>query len=135
MDEFVKAELEDAGVNVDETLRRFMNNEALMVKFLKKFVDDENMKHLRTLIADKKYQEVLPVAHTLKGVCGNLGFVKLYELFSRMCQDCRSEQYENLNDMFAQTEEDYAKVVEAIKKIEESGPGIYSGSFFMCKGI
>ena len=87
MDEFVKAELEDAGVNVDETLRRFMNNEALMVKFLKKFVDDENMKHLRTLIADKKYQEVLPVAHTLKGVCGNLGFVKLYELFSRMCQD------------------------------------------------
>ena len=34
-----------------------------------------------------------------------------------MCQDCRSEQYENLNDMFAQTEEDYAKVVEAIKKI------------------
>ena len=36
MDEFVKAELEDAGVNVDETLRRFMNNEALMIKFLKK---------------------------------------------------------------------------------------------------
>lgn len=117
MDEFVKAELEAAGVNVDETLRRFMNNEALMIKFLKKFVDDENMKQLRTLIADKKYQEVLPVAHTLKGVCGNLGFVKLYDLFSRMCQDCRSEQYENLDDMFAQTEEDYAKVVEAIKKI------------------
>ena len=68
MDKFVQTELEGAGVNVEETLRRFMNNEMLMIKFLRKFVDDENMNKLRTLIADKHYNEVLPVAHTLKGV-------------------------------------------------------------------
>lgn len=72
MDKFVQTELEGAGVNVEETLRRFMNNEMLMIKFLRKFVDDENMNKLRTLIADKHYNEVLPVAHTLKGVSGNL---------------------------------------------------------------
>lgn len=83
MDKFVQTELEGAGVNVEETLRRFMNNEMLMIKFLRKFVDDENMNKLRTLIAAKHYNEVLPVAHTLKGVSGNLGFVKLYEIFSR----------------------------------------------------
>ena len=71
MDKFVQTELEGAGVNVEETLRRFMNNEMLMIKFLRKFVDDENMNKLRTLIADKHYNEVLPVAHTLKGVSGN----------------------------------------------------------------
>lgn len=86
MDKFVQTELEGAGVNVEETLRRFMNNEMLMIKFLRKFVDDENMNKLRTLIADKHYNEVLPVAHTLKGVSGNLGLIKLYEIFSRMCQ-------------------------------------------------
>lgn len=64
MDKFVQTELEGAGVNVEETLRRFMNNEMLMIKFLRKFVDDENMNKLRTLIADKHYNEVLPVAHT-----------------------------------------------------------------------
>ena len=42
MDKFVQTELEGAGVNVEETLRRFMNNEMLMIKFLRKFVDDEN---------------------------------------------------------------------------------------------
>lgn len=60
MDKFVQTELEGAGVNVEETLRRFMNNEMLMIKFLRKFVDDENMNKLRTLIADKHYNEVLP---------------------------------------------------------------------------
>ena len=55
MDKFVQTELEGAGVNVEETLRRFMNNEMLMIKFLRKFVDDENMNKLRTLIADKHY--------------------------------------------------------------------------------
>lgn len=58
MDKFVQTELEGAGVNVEETLRRFMNNEMLMIKFLRKFVDDENMNKLRTLIADKHYNEV-----------------------------------------------------------------------------
>ena len=60
MDKFVQTDLEGAGVNVEETLRRFMNNEMLMIKFLRKFVDDENMNKLRTLIADKHYNEVLP---------------------------------------------------------------------------
>lgn len=117
MDKFVQTELEGAGVNVEETLRRFMNNEMLMIKFLRKFVDDENMNKLRTLIADKYYNEVLPVAHTLKGVSGNLGLIKLYEIFSRMCQDCRNDQYEDLDGLFAQAEANYSKVVEAIKKI------------------
>ena len=45
MDKFVQTELEGAGVNVEETLRRFMNNEMLMIKFLRKFVDDENMEN------------------------------------------------------------------------------------------
>lgn len=62
MDKFVQTELEGAGVNVEETLRRFMNNEMLMIKFLRKFVDDENMNKLRTLIAAKHYNEVLPVS-------------------------------------------------------------------------
>lgn len=62
MDKFVQTELEGAGVNVEETLRRFMNNEMLMIKFLRKFVDDENMNKLRTLIADKHYNEVLGTA-------------------------------------------------------------------------
>lgn len=130
MDKFVQTELEGAGVNVEETLRRFMNNEMLMIKFLRKFVDDENMNKLRTLIADKHYNEVLPVAHTLKGVSGNLGLIKLYEIFSRMCQDCRNDQYEDLDGLFAQAEANYSKVVEAIKNLN-ARPGIYSGSFFM----
>jgi|GEM_PF-101125 len=125
MDKFVQTELEGAGVNVEETLRRFMNNEMLMIKFLRKFVDDENMNKLRTLIADKHYNEVLPVAHTLKGVSGNLGLIKLYEIFSRMCQDCRNDQYEDLDGLFAQARpRDFAENVPLQKgRFAAPGPG------------
>ena len=52
-----------------------------------------------------------------RSVSGNLGLIKLYEIFSRMCQDCRNDQYEDLDGLFAQAEANYSKVVEAIKKI------------------
>lgn len=133
MDKFVQTELEGAGVNVEETLRRFMNNEMLMIKFLRKFVDDENMNKLRTLIADKHYNEVLPVAHTLKGVSGNLGLIKLYEIFSRMCQDCRNDQYEDLDGLFAQAEANYSKVVEAIKKIKYQTRNLFRVFFYVLR--
>ncbi|WP_302298630.1 hypothetical protein [Phascolarctobacterium faecium] len=83
MDKFVQTELEGAGVNVEETLRRFMNNEMLMIKFLRKFVDDENMNKLRTLIAAKHYNEVLPVAHTLALV--EISVLLNYMRFSPEC--------------------------------------------------
>ncbi|WP_417571742.1 Hpt domain-containing protein [Phascolarctobacterium faecium] len=134
MDKFVQTELEGAGVNVEETLRRFMNNEMLMIKFLRKFVDDENMNKLRTLIADKHYNEVLPVAHTLKGVSGNLGLIKLYEIFSRMCQDCRNDQYEDLDGLFAQAEANYSKVVERrLKKFKCQTRNLFRVFFYVLR--
>lgn len=78
MDKFVQTELEGAGVNVEETLRRFMNNEMLMIKFLRKFVDDENMNKLRTLIADKHYNEVLPVAKASVEILVLLNYMRFF---------------------------------------------------------
>lgn len=117
MDAVLKKDLQDAGINVDETLNRFMNNEVLLSKFLKKFADDDNMEILRKIITAKKYQEVLSIAHTMKGVCGNLGFTNLYAIFSQMCQECRSEQFENIDKLFVQAEKEYFKIITAVEKI------------------
>lgn len=113
----MRTELCAAGVDVDGTLNRFMNNEALLTKFLKKFIADQNMAALRKAIAARNYQEVLPAAHTLKGVCGNLGFTALYDIFSKMCQACRSEQFDGLDGLMAQAESHYGQIIKVIAAI------------------
>lgn len=117
MNEDLRKELEAAGVDVAETLHRFMNNEGLMVKFLKKFNDDETMDKLRSIIAEKNFAEVYTAAHTLKGVCGNLGLTRLYEIFSEMSEDSRNEKFDNVEALFSQAETEYASVISVIKKM------------------
>ena len=46
MEERTIQRLEEAGIHVPEVLERFMGSEALLVKFLKKFLEDENYEKL-----------------------------------------------------------------------------------------
>ena len=42
MTEEAKKKLEEGGVNVEEAMQRFMNNDKLLERFLIKFVSDES---------------------------------------------------------------------------------------------
>lgn len=42
MDTLKKERLEQAGINVDDVLERFMGNEALLDRMLKGFLQDQN---------------------------------------------------------------------------------------------
>ena len=46
MEERTIQRLEEAGIHVPEVLERFMGSEVLLVKFLKKFLEDENYEKL-----------------------------------------------------------------------------------------
>ncbi len=49
MDDTIKKQLTEAGVDLDKTMERFMNNEALYLKFLKRFPEDPNYAQLKEL--------------------------------------------------------------------------------------
>lgn len=117
MDEATKIALQNVGVNVSEVTERFMGNEDLVIKFLRKFGDDQTMSSLRNEIAAQNYAEAFPLAHTLKGVCGNLAFTKLYNIFSKMCEDYRSEKFQNLTGLFVEAEAEYSKIIKVIKTL------------------
>ena len=42
MDEKFRKQLEENGADVDTTVKRFMGNEAIYMKFIMKFLDDDN---------------------------------------------------------------------------------------------
>lgn len=73
MDELLKQKLIENGADVEGTLHRFMGNETLFLKFLRKFKDDTNYAGLVESLDQGNYEEAFKYAHTLKGVSANLG--------------------------------------------------------------
>lgn len=73
MDEKFRKQMEENGADVNTTLKRFMGNEALYMKFIVKFLDDKNFDGIADSLAQGNYEEAFNSAHTLKGVAANLG--------------------------------------------------------------
>ena len=70
---------EAIGGNYEDVLGR-LNSEALIRKFTFMFLEDPSYMRLKQALADKNYEEAFRNAHTLKGVCQNLSFDRLYEV-------------------------------------------------------
>ena len=51
MDEKFRKQLEENGADVDATLKRFMGNETLYMKFIMKFLDDKNFAGVKEISA------------------------------------------------------------------------------------
>lgn len=86
--------------NYEEVLGRFAGNKMLVEKFARKFLDDPSYQTLVDTMDKADYEEAFRAAHTLKGVCANLGFTQLFKVSSdltknseavlRMRQSCRN---------------------------------------------
>ena len=59
-------------------------------------------------------------AHTLKGICLNLGFDAFYEVSAALTEKLRGRELTGYEADFAAVKECYEKTVAAIKAFEES---------------
>lgn len=107
--------LNQVGINSDSAVERFMGNEALYAKMLKKFLDDRTFSSLTAAVAEGSGQAALEASHTLKGVCGNLSIEGLFELFSRQVVLMRADKWDEAYAMMTEITETYTKVTEALK--------------------
>lgn len=117
MDKEIEEQLIEAGVDVKSVLERFMNNEALFLKFIKKFPEGREFEQMVTAIEAGKSEEAFKAAHTLKGVTGNLSMNSLYEIMIHMTEKLRVQQTEGLMEDLEKAKSAYAKVTEVIKKL------------------
>ena len=109
------------GGDFDSVLLR-LNREQLVEKFVCKFLDDKSFLMFETSMENKDYDEALRAVHTLKGICQNLSFSKLYESSSITTLALKENDYQKAVDNMPQLSEDYHRVINAIK--------VYQG----CKG-
>lgn len=112
MDENFRRQMEENGADVDTTIKRFLGNEAMYMKFIMKFLDDKNMAHINEGIQNRDYKAVFEGAHSLKGVAANLGLNPVCELASQMTELLRGK---------TETDEvDEAQVASLRERLEET---------------
>jgi len=108
----------EIGSDYDKVLDRLMKD-ALIIRLVRKYLDDANVQKLEESIAKKNYEDAFSAAHTLKGITANLGFDKLAESSTAITEALRAGEYEHLDEMLARVMEDQKKVVVAIQAVED----------------
>lgn len=116
MDANKKAKLEEAGIDVEEALGRFMNNEGLLMKFLLRFPQDQNFSKLSSAMEAEDTEAGYTAAHTLKGVVGNLSMTELFPLVTQVSDALRAGDLAAAREKMPELETAYQKVVSALQE-------------------
>lgn len=116
MEKQVIDELVAAGVDFNEAMERFMGNENLLSRMLKKFPEDTSCAALVKATEEKNSEEALKASHTLKGVSGNLSIKGLYALTTKQVELFRSGDTEEAFGMTKEISENYESLVTLIKE-------------------
>lgn len=105
------------GGDYDGVLGRLMT-EKLVSKFVVKFLSDGSYTNLVNALNENNIEEAFRAAHTLKGVCQNLSFTKLYESSNVMTELLRNNDVEKAVSLLPQVEADYRQTVSAIESLD-----------------
>lgn len=104
MEESFKKKLRETGADVEATIKRFMGNEDIYEKFVRRFPQDQNYKKLEEHLDSRNYEEAYKCAHTLKGVSANLGFDPVYRSVSALVEELRGRKPEEVDEAKVETE-------------------------------
>ena len=107
--------LKQVGINTDSAIERFMGNEALFAKMLKKFLAEPTFAKLTAAAAEGNGQAALEASHTLKGVCGNLSIESLFDLFAEQVVLMRADKWDEAYAMMPEITEKYNLVTDTLK--------------------
>ena len=111
----VKECYEQMGADYEGVLGR-LRSEVLIKKFAKKFLDDGSFRSLKDNLAQKNGEEAFRAAHTLKGVCMNLGFDHLYKPSFEITESLRAGNLELALQQFDAVKEQYTKTIDTLNE-------------------
>ncbi|WOC28164.1 ATP-binding protein [Pseudoalteromonas sp. N1230-9] len=104
----------------EAALSRLMNNEVLLNKVSKMFLDSSQIKitTLTRAIKDKDYHAIATTSHTLKGACGDVGAAKLHKHFTEL-EVLAASKEDHLKDIqlkLLDIERDYKTLLDILQK-------------------
>lgn len=105
------------GANYEDVLKR-LYNEGMICRFTLMFLNDDSYPKLEQSLKEGNAQEAFRAAHTLKGVCQNLGFTNLYQPTYELTEVLRAGTLEGSGEWFARVTEQYKITTDAIRGVQ-----------------
>ena len=105
------------GGDYQEVLGR-LYSEALVQKFVGKFLADQSFQLLSDSLNAGAYEDSFRAAHPLKGVTQNLSFTKLYQSSHQITEALRTKDYDLASRLLPEVAEDYARTAAAIQTFQ-----------------
>lgn len=104
------------GASYDDVLSR-LGSEELVERFAIRFLSDQSFRQLRDALEKGDGEVAFRAAHTLKGVCMNLGFDNLYSVSAALTEKLRGHQIEGSEELFKKVEKSYMDLVAILEQI------------------
>ena len=105
------------GADYNEVFRR-LYNEAMIRKFVLLFPKDDRFHNLEAALKEQNVKEAFRAAHTLKGVCANLGFDRLYAPAAALTEKLRGRAFtEGADALYGEVAQAYRQLTDAIGRI------------------
>ena len=104
------------GGDYQDVMQR-LPSESLIERFLKKFLDDKSYQNIVTNLETDELDEAFRAAHTLKGLCQNLGLDRLYQSSRDVTEALRDGKNDVTESMLKSLQDDYELTVSAIREL------------------
>ena len=108
---------EKMGADYEDVFHR-LSRESMIRKFALMFLNDDSYPKLEQSLKEGNAQEAFRAAHTLKGVCQNLGFTNLYPPVYDLTEMLRAGTLEGSTELFARVTEQYKITTDAIRAVQ-----------------
>ena len=108
---------ESVGSDYDKVLGR-LGSDRVIQKFAGKFLNDPNYRELGEALKVQDAERAFRAAHTLKGVCLNLGFDKLYEASASLTEQIRDRDLTGYEPFYKDVQTEYKKLADAIAQLD-----------------
>jgi signal transduction histidine kinase/CheY-like chemotaxis protein len=117
-----------AGIDTQEGLQRIGGNASAYIKVLKKFVNNQadSIEQLNTALSNDQRLDAQRLAHTIKGVSGNLGAVQLCQLAGELEEQLIDPEVTDLAALIGKVEFELKHVLSSIvtSNIADDKPNI-----------
>jgi len=102
----------------EDVKRRFLSDTRIR-KFALLFLGDNSMEELREAMERRNREKGFQAAHTLKGICLNLGFAGLFVPVNRITEMLRAGFFEKAEKEMLAVEEAFEKTMKGLHELEK----------------
>lgn len=105
------------GADYDKVLG-WLIEDSFVEKFIIMFADSDYYRPIEDALKEKNYDAAFRSVHSLKGVAANLGFDRLFNVSSELCEKLRhGEPDRDVSDLLENVREEHDRIVKIVRQI------------------